>query len=420
MENLLILKGNIIFTQTPEKFQVYKDSYIVSIQGKVEGIYKVLPKKYENCLIKDYGNRLIIPGFIDLHLHSSQFLQCGMSMDKKLLNWLKHYTFELEKDFENIQFAKDAYTSFADTLIKSGTLRACIFTTSSTKGTEILFEILKNKKIGAFVGKVEMDRNAPDSIIKTKDELIEGTEYLIKKYMNEKLVKPIITPRFAPTCSEELLKKLGILAQKYNLPVQSHLDENVDEIKWVNNLFLKIKNYAEVYDTYGLFGQTPTVMAHCIYLDNDEIDLVKKNNVMLVHCPDSNINLRSGIMPVRKYLDMGIPIGLGSDIAGGHKIALNEVMVRAIQLSKIVNISNPESKPLTIEEVFYLGTKGGGKFFGETGSFEEGFSMDALIIEDDILVSSRYSIEDRLEKFIYTGDDRNIYARYVEGKSLNI
>ncbi len=420
MENLLILKGNIIFTQTPEEFKVYKDSYIVSNKGKIEGIYNILPEKYQNCLIKDYRNRLIIPTFVDLHLHASQFIQCGMGMNKKLLDWLNDYTFKLEKDFSKAQFAQEAYNSFADELIKRGTLRACIFATSSTIGTEILFEILKKRGIGAYIGKVDMDRNAPESIIESKDQLIKGTKYLIEKYKNEKLVKPIITPRFAPTCSDELLKELGSLANKYDLPVQSHLDENLDEIKWVQSLFPKTKNYSQAYYLNDLFGQTKTVMAHCIYLNEDEINLVRENNVMLVHCPDSNINLRSGIMPVRKYLDLGVPIGLGSDIAGGHRIALNESMVRAVQLSKILNINSPGIKPLSIQEVFYLGTKSGGKFFGNTGSFEKGYSMDALIIEDDKLISGRYSIEDRLEKFIYTGDDRNICARYVEGKYIEI
>ncbi len=418
MKDLLILKGNIIFTETPEKFDVYKDSYIISVEGKVEGIYGELPEKYKDCPIKDYGNKLIIPGFVDLHLHGSQFLQSGMGMNNTLLDWLNDYTFKLEKDFNDLEFAKEAYTRFVDKLVQSGTLRACIYATSSVTGTEILFEILKKKGIGALVGKVDMDRNAPESVIETKYELLKGTEYLIEKYKDEKLVKPIITPRFAPTCSDELLEELGILAKRYNLPVQSHLDENLKEIEWVKNLFPEAKNYSEVYNQNSLFGQTPTVMAHGIYLNEDEINLVKENNVILVHCPDSNINIRSGIMPVRKYLDIGIQVGLGSDIAGGHKIALNETMVRTIQASKILNIYDPESKHLTVAEVFYLGTKGGGKFFGKTGSFEKEYSMDALVIEDDELIVNRYSIEDRLEKFIYTGDDRNIYARYVEGKEL--
>lgn len=419
MGNSLILKGNIIFTSAPNKFDVYSDSYIVCIDGKVEGIYKVLPEKYNGHPVKDYGNRLIIPGFVDLHLHAPQFLQSGIGMNKKLLDWLNEYTFKSEKEFLDIEFAEKAYTNFVDKLVKNGTLRACIFATSSTKSTEVLFEILKKKGIGAYVGKVEMDRNAPEYIIESKDSLIKGTRYLIEKYKNDKLVKPIITPRFAPSCTDELLKELGKLADEYNLPVQSHLDESLNEIEWVKNLFPKAKNYSEVYNENGLFGQTPTVMAHGIYLNDDEIRLVKKNNVMLVHCPDSNINLISGIMPIRKYLDIGIKVGLGSDIAAGHKIALNETIVRAIQSSKIINMYNSGSKPLTISEAFYLATKSGGEFFGKTGSFENGYSMDALVIEDEEIMSNNYSIEDRLEKFIYTGDDRNICARYVEGNKIS-
>lgn len=418
MNKVQILKGNIIFTKTAQKFEVYKNSYIISINGKVEGIYETLPEKFLHYNVEDYGNKLIIPGFVDLHLHAAQFLQCGLGMNKKLLEWLNDYTFNLERDFQSKEFAEEVYNKFADKLVANGTLRACIFASSSTTGTEILFEVLKKKGIGAYIGKVNMDRNAPDFIIETTKESIKGTEYLINKYQNEKLVKPIITPRFAPTSSDELLKELGMLANKYNLPVQSHLDENTDEIKWVKDLFPNAKNYSDVYNINYLFGQTPTVMAHGIYLDEDEIDMVKRNGVILVHCPDSNINVRSGFMPVRKYLDMGIQIGLGSDIAGGHKIALNEAMTRAIQVSKILNIINAEYEPISVSEAFYLGTKSGGTLFGETGSFENGYSFDALVIEDDVLIADRYSIEERLERFLYAGDDRNICARYVEGTKI--
>lgn len=418
MENTLILKGNIIFTKIPDRFEVYKNSYIISINGKVEGIYSILPEKYTNYTVKDYGNRLIIPGFVDLHLHASQFLQCGMGMTKQLLDWLNDYTFDLERQFQDIEFAKKAYTLFADKLIANGTTRACIFASSSTKGTEILFEILKTKGIGAYVGKVNMDRNAPDFIIETTEESITGTKYLIEKYKDEKLVKPIITPRFAPTSTNQLLNKLSKLAKAYNLPVQSHLSENIDEINWVQQLFPNSKKYSYVYDKNHLFGQLPTVMAHAIYLDEDEINMIKRNKVTLAHCPDSNVNLRSGIMPLRKYLNMGLQIGLGSDIAGGHKIALNEAIVRAIQLSKLLNMDKPEYKPLSVSEGFYLGTKGGGQFFGKIGSFEKGYCFDALVIEDDTLIADRYNLEDRLERFLYIGDDRNICARYVEGNKL--
>lgn len=419
MSNVLIIKGHFIFTKIADKFKIYKNSFLVSVDGRVEGIYQTMPEKYKGCRFQNYGNKLIIPGFVDLHLHAAQFLQCGVGMTNQLLDWLEDYTFDLEKEFRNEDFARKAYTAFADKLLACGTLRSCIYASSSTTGTEVLFEILKSKGIGAYVGKVNMDRNAPDSITETTEKSLGGTEYLIKKYQNEQLVKPIITPRFAPTCTEELLKGLGKLAQKYDIPVQSHLSENIDEVKWVQRLFQGAENYSDIYYKNNLFGQTKTLMAHAIYLSEDEKNLASQMRPFLVHCPDSNLNVRSGIMPVREYLNMGLKIGLGSDIAGGHKIGLNEAMVRAIQLSKLINLENAELPPLTMAEAFYMGTKGGGSFFGKTGSFEKGYMFDALIIEDEPMIAKRYSLKDRLEKFIYTGDDRNIVARYVEGKCVD-
>jgi len=419
MSNVLVIKGHFIFTKNAEKFKIYKDSFLVSIDGKVEGIYQTIPEKYKACRFQDYGNKLIIPGFVDLHLHAAQFLQCGVGMTNQLLDWLEDYTFDLEKEFRNEDFARKAYTAFADKLLACGTLRSCIFASSSTTGTEVLFEILKSKGIGAYVGKVNMDRNAPEAITETTEESLKGTEYLINKYQNEQLVKPIITPRFAPTCTDELLKGLGALAQKYDVPVQSHLSENIDEVKWVQRLFQDAENYSDIYYKNNLFGQTKTLMAHAIYLSEDEKNLASQMRPFLVHCPDSNLNVRSGIMPVREYLNMGLKIGLGSDIAGGHKIGLNEAMVRAIQLSKLINLENAELPPLTMAEAFYMGTKGGGRFFGKIGSFEKGYMFDALVIEDEPMIAERYSLEDRLEKFIYTGDDRHIVARYVEGKCVD-
>ncbi|MDY0220765.1 MAG: amidohydrolase family protein [Desulfobacterium sp.] len=418
MKSSLIVKGNFIYTPTADSYEIHGDSYLVCVHGRVEGIYPVIPDTFKGCTLHDYGNRLVIPGLVDLHLHAAQFLQCGMAMTNQLLSWLEDYTFDLEREFEDRAFARKAYTLFADKLVACGTLRSCIFASSSTPGTEELFEVLKKKGVAAYVGKVDMDTNAPDCIIETTREALRGTAYLLEKYKDEPLVKPIITPRFAPTSTPELLQGLGDLALKYDLPVQSHLSENMDEVRWVQDLFKHAENYSDVYFKNNLFGQTKTVMAHAIYLDDDEKAMVKRMNLMLAHCPDSNINVRSGIMPVRRYLDLGINIGLGSDIAGGHKIGMNEAMVRAIQLSKIVNMMDRDLKPLSVSEAFYMGTKGGGSFFGKSGSFEKGFFFDALVIEDDPMIAERYSLEDRLEKFIHVGDDRNICARYIEGEKL--
>jgi guanine deaminase len=268
------------------------------------------------------------------------------------------------------------------------------------------------------VGKVNMDQNSAPYLTEETGESIKETEEIILKYKDKSpLVKPIITPRFVPTCSGELLDGLGKLALKYNVPIQSHLNENTSEVIWVGELFPESKNYSSVYNDFGLFGQTTTVMGHCVYNNDEELELMAKNKVYVAHCPYSNLNLSSGMMKARKYLDMNIPMGLGSDISGGHSLKMNSVMIAAIKMSKMVWLeSEKQLSPLTLSEAFYLGTKGGGSLFGKVGSFEPDYEFDALIIDDSSLTfGTDLTLDERLQKFIYIGDDRNITERYVSG-----
>ncbi len=414
----LILKGDIAFSVSPQEIKLHPDCYIVVEKGLVEGIYEKLPENLEGLSVVDRSNKLIIPGFTDLHVHAPQFYQCGIGMDLELIDWLKKYTFKQEEKFSDKEYAEKVYTHFVDEMVRQGTLHASVYSTIHKEAAEILFEILLKKGIGAFVGKVNMDRNSTAALTENTGASIRDTEELIVKYKDHPRVKPILTPRFVPACSADLLQGLGQLAAKYGVPVQSHLSENRDEVKWVKELHPEVQNYSEVYNQKGLFGQTPTLMAHCIYLEDEEIEMMRKNNVIAVHCPESNLNLGSGIMPARKLLQKGIKVGLGSDVAGGHSLSMAKVMVRAIQLSKIIKVNEPEYEPLAMEEAFYMATKGNGSFFGKTGSFETGYSFDALVIEDTSLGDPGLSLIERLQRFIYIGDDRNIISRFVNGCSV--
>lgn len=417
MNDIKILKGHIIFTDEMDHFSVHEKSYLVSIGGVIEDVYASLPSKYEHVDIVDYEDALIIPGFYDLHNHAGQYLQCGTGMTKQLLEWLKDYTYKLEADLHDETYANEVYKLFVEDLLKYGTLGACTFATSSTRGTACLYEAFKSSGIRAFVGKVNMVANAPDYIIEEVQSSIEGNLELIKKYGREDKVKPIVTPRFAPTSTETSMKALGEIAKEHKVPVQSHISENPDEVKWVKSLYPWSENYASVYDKFGLYGQVPTLMAHAVHLTPEEIEMSKNENMTLVHCPDSNINVRSGIAPVKKYLEEGIQVALGSDIAGGHKIQMNEAIVRAIQCSKHLSLSEPDAQ-LSLSEAFYMATAQGGAFFGKMGKLKKGYALDALVVDDHKLYKQRYSLLDRLEKFIYIGDDRWITARYVDGVEL--
>lgn len=419
MNNILILKGNIVFTKNKDAFTVHENSYIISEDGLIIGIYKNIPSQFVGIDIIDYRNSLIIPSFVDLHTHAPQYLQMGNGLDLQLIDWLNQYTYPAEIRISDAGFAESIYHQFVNELYKNGSLRSVIFTTIHEKSTEILFSKIKNVGLSAYIGNVNMDRNAPRELIEDTEESITKTMRIIKKYGDNKLIKPIITPRFAPCCSDKLLKGLGDVVKETNVPVQTHLSENPSEIEWVKELFPDCPNYTSVYMKYGLYGINKTLMAHAVYLTEEEIKLAKNDKIFLVHCPDSNLNLSSGIMPVAMFLDSGIQIGLGTDIGASHTLSMANTIVKAVQSSKANNIYNRDSRILKLSEAFYLATKGGGNFFGNTGSFEAGYTLDALIInEDDQLLKNELTPLARLQRYLYSGDNSSIIARYLEGKKL--
>ena len=280
-------------------------------------------------------------------------------------------------------------------------------------------ELFREAGMGALVGKVNMDRNSIDALLESVDEAVARNEALITEWnAPDGLVRPIITPRFIPSCSPAMLRACGEQAQKYQVPVQSHLSENPSEIVLVQELEPESRFYGDAYDRYGLFGQTPTIMAHCVFSEGEELELMSRRNVMVAHCPTSNINLKTGIAPIRSFLDKGIKVGFGSDISGGHDMSIMRVMVYAIQVSKLYDQKYEGKHFLTLPEAFWIATKSAGSFFGRVGSFEPGYEFDALVIDDSDLNHGNYTLTQRLERFIYVGDDRHIAVRFCRGREI--
>lgn len=415
MDEIQIFKGNIIYSVSLKEIITLQEGYVIVNKGKVEEILEALPEQYMGNMVRDFGNKLIIPGFCDMHIHAPQLGQRGLGMDKKLIEWLETYTFKNEARFSDISFAKEVYSRFADELVRNGSLCSCIFSTIHKPTTELLFDILYKKGLKAFIGKVNMDRNCPPLLMEDTSISLKETEELIAGYSGNRMIRPILTPRFVPTCSDALMDGLGKIAAEYGTPIQSHLAENTDEVAWVGRLHPDMPSYSHVYNSFGLFGHTPTLMAHCIHLSDEEISLMKDNNVTAVFCPDSNLNITSGIMPARKYIDGGISVVLGTDVGGGHNISMAKAIVSSIQVSKVSSMFDPGLLSLNFEEAFFMATKGGGSFFGNTGSFGKGYCFDALVIDDTSLGDTDLSLNERLQRFVYIGDDRNITERYVEG-----
>lgn len=414
--SITILKGDIIYTSNKDSLTIHEDSYIVVKDGKVVEITDVLEETYKDSDFIDYSGKLIIPGFVDLHYHAPQYPNIGLGMDKELIPWLNTYTFPEEGKYSDLQYSEKVFKMLINDVWEKGTTRSVVFSTVFKESTELLMDMFIESGLGAYVGKVNMDKNTNEELTETAEQSLKDTKEIILKYKDKSdLVKPIITPRFIPTCSEELLAGLGEMALEHGIKVQSHINENTSEVAWVQELYPDSKNYASVYKDFKLFGQTDTIMAHCIHNTDEESDLMVENGVFAAHCPFSNFNLSSGMMPARKYLDIGMKIGLGSDVSGGHTLSIAEVMVGAIQSSKMVwLLGDKEDNPLTLSEAFYLGTKGGGEFFGKVGSFEEGYEFDALVVEVN---EENLNLEEKLQKFIYDSQDR-ILDRYVKGVKI--
>ena len=421
-----VYKANILFTPERSRFEVLENGYIAVEDGLVAGVAADLSSLADLCSfvcdeadVTDFGDSLLIPAMNDMHVHAPQYRNQGIAMDLELLPWLQNYTFPEEMKYADEVYARRMYSRFIRDLWRFGTMRACVFATVHTESTRLLMRLFQEAGMGALVGKVAMNRNCPDGLMESVDEMVNGNEALISEFnVPNGLVRPIITPRFVPSCTPDMLKACGELAAQYGLPVQSHLSENTSEIAWVQSLEKDSTSYGDAYDRYGLFGQTPTVMAHCVWTAGEELELIKRRGVMVAHCPTSNLNLASGLAPIRTFIEEGVPVGLGSDISGGHDLNIFRMMVYAIQVSKMHYQHNHDKAFLTLSEAFWLATKSAGSFFGRVGSFEPGYEFDALVIDDAVLYPSEYSLLHRLERFIYLGDDRQIEHRFCRGKEI--
>jgi guanine deaminase len=429
-ENSFIIRGDLCWSESPVALKTIPDGFLVCVDGKSAGAFARLPRQFEKLPLIDHSGSLVIPGLVDLHMHAPQFAFRGLGMDLELLEWLSSHAFPEEAKYCDLAYARKAYGLMVEHLKSGPNTRIVFFATIHVPATMILMDLLEESGLVSMAGKVNMDRNSPDTLREENAAVsLNATREWLRKcaeadYRN---TKPILTPRFIPSCSDDLMRGLGGLRKEFNLPVQSHLSENRGEIEWVRKLCPSSSGYGAAYDDFGLFGSEgscpPTVMAHCVWSDKNEIELMARRGVFVAHCPQSNANLSSGIAPMRRILEAGVPAGLGSDIAGGSNSSILRAMSDAIQVSKLRNpLLGVNEKALTMEEAFFLGTKGGGEFFGKNGmgfcgSFEQGFEFDAIVINDKVMEAPfSLSVRDRLERAIYVCDSGNIKAKYVRGK----
>jgi guanine deaminase len=414
-------RGNIAYTKTKDCFEFLENGYVIVDGAKVVATAGILPDAYRNAEVVDYGDSLIIPGFVDAHVHPCQLPNIGLGYDMELLPWLEAYTYRQEMRFADLSYAHRVYSWYLKELWSNGVTRSIAMATTHKDATVLLMELYAKAGLGAYVGKVNQDCNCgrPEFMEDTDASIRDTEEWLSRTLGISEYVKPILTPTINIICTAKLMKAVGELADRYDLPVQAHLSENRTEVAFCRELYPEEKDFGSVYDKFGLFGTHKTMMAHCIHTTDNEMKLMRERGILAAHCPASNLNLQSGIMQVRRYLDEGIPVGLGSDIAGGDTLSPFANMARAIQSAKMLWLQDADNGRLETTEAFYIATKGGGAFFGKVGSFEPGYDFDALVVDDSRLNSvNGYTMKERIERLIYAGEARDIRERFVAGRNI--
>lgn len=424
MNRSFILKGHICHTPEAGRLEIRENAFAVCENGICRGVFDAVPEEYRGMEIIDCTGKLVIPGMVDLHTHAPQYAFRGTAMDCELLDWLQRYAFPEESRYADLKYAAKAYEIVARSLRQGATTRVALFGTIHTDATLILMDLMEESGVISYVGKVNMDRNAPPELTEETAESEAETRRFIRESLAREYrrTKPVLTPRFVPSCTDGLMTALGRIRQEYDLPVQSHLSENPEEIEAVARLAPEAAFYGDAYDRAGLFGRGGnTVMAHCVYSTPEEIERIRENGVWIAHCPASNMNIASGIAPIRRYLEQGLRVGLGTDVAGGHSESMFQAVVYAIQVSKMYwRYIDRKAKPLTFPEALYLATKGGGSFFGRAGSFEDGYEFDAVVLDDHRIAGPRpLPAAERLERAFYNQLDRQgITMKFAGGERI--
>ncbi len=416
------IKGTIITADANDKINITENGVIITDKaGVIQGVFAAdaLPPAYQNADIENFGSRIITTSFCDMHLHAPQYPMLGLGMDLPLMQWLYNYTFRTEAMFKDTGFAREVYSVLAKELIARGTTHVCAFSSVHTDASLVLMEELERAGVYGFVGKISMDRN-------TTDELRETTEGALseeRRFIGEALsrfggIRPIITPRFTPSCTDELMAGLGALGAEYGLRAQSHLSENFEEIAMVRSLCPDCERYYQTYEKAGLFGKN-TVMAHCVHSDDIERAAMKAAGVWVAHCPNSNTNIYSGIAPVRRMMAEGLKIGLGSDIAGGDKLSMRHVACAAIRASKLRYYyadRAAEERFLEVGEAFSLASARPREFFGLSRGFAAGEKLFAVVLDDSSHGPAiPLNAAERFERLIYSDDLHDIFAVYSGG-----
>lgn len=423
-------RGEILhFLSDPAKdetnsYQHFADGVLVVTNGLVEQLGEaqdILPTLADDVEVTVHDNGLLMPGFVDTHIHFPQTEIIG-SYGEQLLEWLDTYTFPTEAQFGDKDFALPRAQFFLDQLLQNGTTTALVFGTVHPESVDAFFERAEEMNLRMICGKVMMDRNAPDNLTDTAQSSYDESKALIEKWHGKGRLHYAVTPRFAPTSTSEQLHKAGQLLKEYpDVFMHTHLSENENECAWVKDLFPECENYLDVYDQHGLLSKR-SVFAHGIHLCDSEYQRLSDTDSSLSYCPTSNLFLGSGLFNLKKAEAYNVDVGLGTDVGGGTSFSQLQTLNEAYKIQQL------RGEKLTALKSFFLATLGGAQALdleSKIGNFEQGKEADFVVLDyqsTDLMRVRMNKSKDLLERlFVMTtlGDDRAIKATYVMGEQVH-
>jgi guanine deaminase len=408
----------------PGSFEFFDDGLLVIADGRVASLgpaRELLPALPTDARLIEHGDSILLPGFVDTHVHYPQTDIVG-SGGRQLLDWLENYTFPAEGAFADSAHAREVAKFFLDELLRNGTTAALVFCSVHPSSVQAFFEAAAARRMRMAAGKVLMDRNCPEYLRDTAEAGERDSRELLEAWHGRERLLYAITPRFAATSSEAQLASAGRLARDYpDALIHTHVAESLDEVAWVKRLFPQARSYLDVYDQYGLLRER-AIYAHCIHFDETDRARMAQSGASAAFCPSSNLRLGSGLFDVAAADAAGMRFSIATDVAGGSSFSMLQTLGDAY---KVAQLSHQHLSPL---RAFYLATLAGARALGledRIGRFAVGTEADFIVLDlrATALIARRTAgsrtLAEKLRVLITLGDDRTVARTYILGREAH-
>ncbi|DAZ98667.1 TPA: hypothetical protein N0F65_008793 [Lagenidium giganteum] len=440
-ERVLHVRGKVVHAPIRGQIEILPDAFMAidAVTGRITTFHaQTLPADvgvlaHSPRSLQLTSSQFIIPGFVDTHVHAPQYQYTGTGTDTPLMQWLTKYTFPVEEAFADVAVAQHWYSKLLDRMLAEGITTAQYFATIHVDATKTLVDLVAARGQRGLVGLVAMDQNAPDSYRSPSAAAsLADAEAFIQytRSLQNELVLPVLTPRFVPTCSLELLRGLGELAAKYDVHVQSHIAESHDEEAFVEQLHPGRRD-TEIF-AHAKLLTNKACMAHAVHLQDAEMDVLAAAGTSIAHCPLSNFFFANGFLDVEKAVRKRVNVGLGTDMAGGYSPSMLRAIQTCVLTFKAREIVHQQAVPLDYKDAFWLATMGGAtalELQHDTGSFAVGKCLDAIVVDmaasghpgdlPTVDFADRDTDLDQFQKFIHNGDSRNFQKVLVKGRIVH-